>query len=175
MIDRIYPPYATIPPEVPKSECCRLHAGCPSGTAGVCNTPVEMACNGETAVTTSFIRGRGVPTYFDNPPDPRRINNPSPVPIFVRIDENTKQFILNGKVSPRLVLQRGGKYQINIVTGCCPFYFSTKPGGSPDIFGIPPVEYDLRTYVIGDKVPSKFYYTSVSGASKSLVGEVVVV
>ena len=140
-----------LPPEVPKSECC----------------------GSSHKVTSTFIRNKGLPTYFDNPLPNSVVNNPPPIPVYVRLQNG--RFYINGKDSPRLVLQRNGKYQFNIVSECCPFYFSSKPGGASDIFGIPPTTYDLRTYVVNDTVPNKFYYTSVSGKSGELVGEVIVV
>lgn len=157
-------PNTNMPPEAPAPTCCQLTSS-QIGSSPITQLP--------TAVTSSFIRTKGIPTYFDNPLPDSVVNNPAPIPVYVRLKDG--RFYLNDRPSPRLVLQRGGKYQFNIVTGCCPFYFSSKPGGQPDIFGIPPTEYDLRTYVITHKLPARFYYTSVSGKSADLVGEVIVV
>jgi hypothetical protein len=171
MNNEIYP---TIPPEVPDPICWRLNKPCPSGEA--CGELTDDSCQGRTAVSPAFIRNRGAVTYYDCPTNPGAINNPSPTAIFVRItDGSPRKFIINSKISPRLILKRGAKYQLNIVTDCCPFYFSSVPGGPADIFGLPPSSYDTRTYVIGPQVPDKFYYTSISGQEGTLVGEVVVV
>lgn len=170
--EKLVSPY---PPEAPKPICWKSPPAC--GEEKVCNQLTETPCFLGTHVTSDYIRNRGNPTYFDCPTDPAAINNPAPVPIYVRITDcqSPRKFIINSRISPRLILKRGSKYQLNVVTDCCPFYFSTKPGGSADIFGIPPNSYDTRTYVIDNAVPSKFYYTSVSGKDSSLVGEVIVV
>jgi hypothetical protein len=145
------------------------------------NSPLPI-CNRlqgypNVAVTSNFIRDRGIPTPYDIGFLPEYTDNTPAIQLFVRLgtDSTTgkKYFVINGKTSPRLLLTRGKKYQFNIVTECCPFYFSQKPFGQPDVFGIPPIAYDLRTYKITDNIPNKFYYTSTD--SECLVGEVVII
>lgn len=115
-----------------------------------------------TFVSSSFIRGKGVPTVYDNSFPDTLTNNPPPTQIFVRTEiiNGKPYFNINGKTQPRLLLTKGKKYQFNIVTKGHKFYFSSKPMGNPDIFGIPPVDYDLRTYTTPDH---DYYYTSTNG------------
>lgn len=161
------------PPEVPTPQCWRLQKPCGTGYSDC--TATASSCQGKTSVSSSFIRNRGVITEYDCSPNPNETNNPPPVHVYVRItNSEPKQFIINGKISPRLLLKRGGKYQFNIVTDCCDFYFSSKPKGKADIFGIPPISYDTRTYRITDNVPARFYYTSSSGGT-GLTGEVIII
>ena len=152
--------------------------GCSGQTATgrplpVCN---RLQSYPHTVVTSSFIRNNGLPTVYDIGYSPELTNNTPGIPVYVRLGRSNgkKYFVINHKVSPRLLLTRGKKYQFNIVTECCPFYFSSKPFGPPDIFGIPPVAYDTRGYKITDNIPNKFYYTSNTGEN-CLVGEVVIV
>jgi len=133
-------------------------------------TPCSVCYRLDGTVTSNFIRNRGVPTVYDTPWPDTLVNNPAPTPVYVRLVNGV--FNLNGKQMPRLLLTQGRKYQFNIVTNGVPFYFSTTPGGPVDVFGIPPVDYDLRTYTATEATPKKFYYTSPDG---KVAGEVVIV
>ena len=132
-------------------------------------TPCPQCWRATGKVTSNFIRNRGQPTIYDFPWPDTLVNNPPPTLVYVRLYNNV--FNLNNKQMPRLLMTQGRKYQFNIVTNGVPFYFSTQPAGKPDVFGIPPTDWDLRTYTAGESTPKKFYYTSPDGVA----GEVNVV
>jgi len=115
---------------------------------------------GGVVITSDYIRGRGQPTVYDESFPEYLINNPPPANVIVR--DYQSRFVLNGKLTPKLLLTMNKKYQFNIMTNI-PFYFSTTPGGLPDIWGIPAVTRDLRTYTPVNTTPKKFYYTSPDG------------
>ena len=147
----------------PKSTCHKFPLSCSDGKT--------TSYTGGTWVSSGFIRGRGQPTFvtaeYDAGYPDYLTNNPPPIQIFVRVqpsqyDPSKKVFWINGWERPRLVLTRGKKYQINIVTCGHPFFFTKDSTGGHGIVesvtNIPPTGYFVTTFNVTPDLPKEFYY-----------------
>lgn len=141
---------------------------------------------GQKWTSSTYIRNRGqvssaTAPYYTSPPD-YEINNTPASQIYVQVSTSKKDtsklvYWLNGYESPRLVLKRNKKYQINVNSKGFPFYLTTDSIGGKDLLGkitdVPPTDYFVHTYYINNELPNNFYYQC--SLYPDMGGEVVII